>query len=554
MQIQKKVVGVWVAITLLVIALIVQVTYGMANPAYAEDDNVDAINGNELLVFKVDRNVTVNDRGFPRDDPPMDSANGNWHAPINYAEGTFYFRIQVRSQPQPQNMRIQFCAWQDSFELESCATMGNVSGNAGTVVTWSQPVQDIWKKNNIGVDWHRPRQRYGWAIKNTQGQPVSNYNGWNWNGENPNHWYPLDMCAMVVVVAKGSSFSGWNNYHCSGNGGGGNPTVTPTPTRPSNNPTATPTPTDPGDPPQPGEGTIYLSSSTGGRVGNLRFADEDILAYDNATNQWWMVFDGSDVGVKVDLNGFTFLNDGSLLFTINKPATIAGIGTVDDSDIVRFVPSKLGSTTAGSFSLYFDGSDVGLEANGEDLDVINLLPDGSLLLSTLGNIRVNNFVVRDEDLVRFVPTSLGNDTAGSWGLYFDGSAVGLTTGQEDVWAAHMDTAADQLYLSTSGDFAVPGLSGSGDDIFVCNVSQLGNQTACQFSAFWNGNANNFGGELIDGMYLGTGPQLTLNTASTVDDELEVAELYDELDDDILEDENGEELILDQTIYIPLLLR
>ena len=41
---------------------------------------------------------------------------------------------------------------------------------------------------------------------------MSNYNGWNWNGEDPTEWYPLDMRYTVVVVAKGATFSGWGNY------------------------------------------------------------------------------------------------------------------------------------------------------------------------------------------------------------------------------------------------------------------------------------------------------------------------------------------------------
>jgi hypothetical protein len=166
----------------------------------------------ELLVFNVNRLVTTDDRGFPRNDPPMPEANGNWYSPVNFAEGTFYYRVEIRNQPRPQEMRLQFCIWQYSFRLENCGSQQPVTGTAGTVVTWEQGVQDLWKKDGKLIDWKNPRQRYGVAIKNTQKKPVSNYNGWNWNGENPNHWYPLDMRFTVVVVAKGATFSGWATY------------------------------------------------------------------------------------------------------------------------------------------------------------------------------------------------------------------------------------------------------------------------------------------------------------------------------------------------------
>lgn len=214
-------------------AAIVDVT--IAEMTTAEEQ---ATTATELLVFRVNRVVPQSDHGFPRDQPPISGANGNWYTPDNYAEGTFYYRAQIRSQPVAQNMKLQFCAWQDSLNLESCGSMNEVRGTAGTVVAWSERVEEIWKKNGIGVDWHRPRQRYGLAIKNAQGQPVSDHLGWNWNGENPAHWYPLDLCFQVVVVAKGSSFSGWQNYTCGG--GGGNPTPTPTTSQPT--PTHTPTP------------------------------------------------------------------------------------------------------------------------------------------------------------------------------------------------------------------------------------------------------------------------------------------------------------------------
>lgn len=165
--------------------------------------------GKELLVFDLNRKVTKADKGFPWFVPPP--ANGNWKSPVNYAEGTYHVRVQVRSQPKAQNMRIQFCIWQDNLKLENCSSMGNVKGSPGTVVTWSLPVSKMWKKNGKVIDYSRPRQRIGAAIWNHKG-PVSDFASFRWNGENPDAWYPLDMRMTVVVVAKGASFGGWDKY------------------------------------------------------------------------------------------------------------------------------------------------------------------------------------------------------------------------------------------------------------------------------------------------------------------------------------------------------
>ena len=166
----------------------------------------------EILIYDLNRLVTVKDKGFPRDQPPRSEANGNWVTPVNYAEGTLYFRVEIRSQPQPQRMQTQFCIWQDDLVLENCGPRVSLTGNANTVVTWSKEVKKMYKKNGVSLDWSRPRQRYGIAIKNSQGLPVSSIKGWNWSGENPALWYPMNMRFSVVVVAKGATFSGWQNY------------------------------------------------------------------------------------------------------------------------------------------------------------------------------------------------------------------------------------------------------------------------------------------------------------------------------------------------------
>ena len=147
------------------------------------------------------------------DNPPMASANGNWTQPVNYAEGTLHLRAEIFSIPVPQDdMKLQLCFWQYNNARENCTQSRNVPGRAGTVVEWSVPVQGMWKKGGVTIDWVNPRDRNGFAIKNGDGQPVSSYSGWNWNGEDPNAWYPMNVRFTVVVVEKGKTFSGWNTY------------------------------------------------------------------------------------------------------------------------------------------------------------------------------------------------------------------------------------------------------------------------------------------------------------------------------------------------------
>lgn len=171
--------------------------------------------GGQIEIYDWNGNVTQADRGFPRNQPPKE--NGNWVSPVNYAGGTLYVRAQINSQPVPQDdMRLQFCFWQEkggnNFALETCITTQNVPGTPGTVECWSSPIQSMWKLGGKSLEWYRPRYRVAAVVKKGNGDPVSDYNGWNWNGENPEHWYPLNMRFTVIVVPQGGTFSGWGSY------------------------------------------------------------------------------------------------------------------------------------------------------------------------------------------------------------------------------------------------------------------------------------------------------------------------------------------------------
>lgn len=219
-----------------------------------------------------------------------------------------------------------------------------------------------------------------------------------------------------------------------------------------------------------------------------------------STGAWSLFIDGSDIGLtNTDIDAFELQPDGTLLMSFDTDFILSGFGAVDDSDIVRFVPTSTGNTTAGTWQWYFDGSDVGLSTNDEDVDAFALLPDGRLLVSTLGSVSVTDASGVDEDLLAFTPTALGATTSGTWALYFDGSDVGLSnSANEDVNGVWVDSAGN-LYLTTLGGFSVTGVSGDGSDIFVCTPGSLGSTTTCAWTMYWDGSANGFAGEVTDSM-------------------------------------------------------
>ncbi len=279
-----------------------------------------------------------------------------------------------------------------------------------------------------------------------------------------------------------------------------------------------------------------------------------------------MFFDGSDVGVaNADLDAFARLDDGSILMSFDKRMRFPAFGVVDDSDLVKFVPIQLGNHTSGIFEFFFDGSAVDLTTEGEDIDAVHYTSDGQLLISVYGNARVGTLLARDEDLLRFTPTALGATTAGSWALYFDGSAVALTKGDEDVAAATFDGAGN-LYLATKGNFDASSLNsiqGDNDDLFGCSLAAVGeNVTACTFFPFFNGDRHRFN-RPIDGVSLGTDNLLAMTDARSEAAQAEDAQFEVFPDEPVTDDEEfdsyddsqvDETPLEDVELYLPIINR
>ncbi|MEM7332511.1 MAG: putative Ig domain-containing protein [Chloroflexota bacterium] len=255
--------------------------------------------------------------------------------------------------------------------------------------------------------------------------------------------------------------------------------------------------------PPAGSDIIYLSSTSGGNLDGFNFQDEDIVAYDTVSGSWSLYFDGSDVGFggnsAFDTDAFHVRPDGSILISIRAEADLAGFGLVDDSDILLFTPTSTGDTTAGTFTIYFDGSDVGLDSGGEDITAVYETASGDLIISTIGSNNVGTLGTnRDEDLLRFSGT-FGDTTAGTWSLYFDGSDVELTDSTEEFYGVDVNEATGDVLMAHRGAFSVTGASGGASDILGCFAATTGANTACSYAMYQIGVDIGFDGEAIDGL-------------------------------------------------------
>ncbi|MEZ4511881.1 MAG: Ig-like domain-containing protein [Chloroflexota bacterium] len=153
----------------------------------------------------------------------------------------------------------------------------------------------------------------------------------------------------------------------------------------------------------------------------------------NTTGTFALIFDGSDVsftadGEDIDAVGVTA--DGRLVLSTtgswSVPATGGGTISGSDEDLFIFNATSLGLHTTGTFELLYDGSDV--DMSSEDVNGVWIDPaTGDIYLTTTGDFNAGGLTGKDEDIFRFVPSSLGSSTAGSYGpILFDGSTVGFT--------------------------------------------------------------------------------------------------------------------------------
>lgn len=214
----------------------------------------------------------------------------------------------------------------------------------------------------------------------------------------------------------------------------------------------------------------------------LRLSDTGTPAYDDVTVQ-----------VRQPSTGFRTIYASPLLsakIPINPDNANSLTMSVANEDIIAF------DMITRTWSMVFDGSDVGLGAAGVNVNAFKRLSDGSILLSmdvpvTLqvtdpSTGAITDTLIDDSDIVRFIPASLGANTAGSFQWYFDGSDVGLDTDSEDIDAIAV-LPSGKLVVSLTGSGSVPEVTSVQDeDLITFTASDLGAGTAGTWALHFDG--------------------------------------------------------------------
>ncbi len=199
-----------------------------------------------------------------------------------------------------------------------------------------------------------------------------------------------------------------------------------------------------------------------------------------------------DVSGATDAAGNTMTPSATTFTTIGAPptatvhlstignTTMPGLGSPDDADIY--------SWDGAAFAREFDAAGSGSAGlpGGADVDAYDRVDGSSFYLSFTGSVAVPGVgTVQDEDVVFFDGTN--------WSLYFDGTALGLTSNGHDVDAIDVDGGV--MYFSTVGNTAVPGV-GSGDDADIYTWDGVA------FARFWDASGAGLPGSAdMDGLHV-----------------------------------------------------
>jgi len=106
---------------------------------------------------------------------------------------------------------------------------------------------------------------------------------------------------------------------------------------------------------------------------------------------------------------------------------------ISASDLAGF------DTASGTWHAFFRGGSVGV--GGMTISAASMLPDGDLLFAFASDGAISGLAggpsgtaFTRHDILRFTPSSLGEQTSGTWSFHFDGSDAGLADSDEEIQA------------------------------------------------------------------------------------------------------------------------
>jgi len=222
---------------------------------------------------------------------------------------------------------------------------------------------------------------------------------------------------------------------------------------------------------------------------DIHYGVGDAVLHWAARGCWlpWFDAEGSGLPASADINA---LHDEcgpteprcDIYLSFTRALRVPGLaGKIQPHDVVGAAWVAGTQDVYDNFWVAFDGSDVGLSEASERLDALFLFDESQPAqfdhcaalgwFSTVGNYRVRDewggwLIGGGEDILGFCASSTGDNTAGYWFLYHDGSAEGLPRHALNG-LAHEDnrTAYGRFNFLTKRAISVENANGDAGDVF-----------------------------------------------------------------------------------------
>ncbi|MDX2422795.1 MAG: DUF4347 domain-containing protein [Amphritea sp.] len=173
------------------------------------------------------------------------------------------------------------------------------------------------------------------------------------------------------------------------------------------------------------------TNATNGTVTTLIDGTEENLSGDD-------LFKDKLVGIELVENDYTIsdvdLTAGTILVTLDGDHGISGMGDRHDVLALNLTQTTLVSdSTDGTVSVFFDGSDIGLEENSDSLDAISFYAaQAGINADPEGGVSINGTAVEDQTLMADVSALSDDDDLGAFSYQWqrDGVAVAGATGNQ----------------------------------------------------------------------------------------------------------------------------
>ncbi|MEM9827754.1 MAG: DUF4347 domain-containing protein, partial [Planctomycetota bacterium] len=194
-------------------------------------------------------------------------------------------------------------------------------------------------------------------------------------------------------------------------------------------------------------GDVVFSSAQDETISGINVQDEDVMVFrpttvgDWSSGSFFLLADMSDIGQLSDTQALTI---AEVDMTVGGTNVNAGdlVVAFDGEDLTHVVLTVAGTNTAGSTSLFLDGSDLDIEIDNRivgahlvshAVDVgDSSLTVGQMLVTLTTGDGIDGLVAVDpQDVFILDVTATGSSTGGSATAWFDGSDLGMNFSDDD---------------------------------------------------------------------------------------------------------------------------